>query len=122
MAYSAKYPGGSQLDAATSKLAGTFLFDYGEPPEGLTEEELQAWIVLMSQALEMRARIDGPAVMSALTFYGIMRDGFNSEAALRVGNVIKRLTISYKGKGREEAVEILRGALPKEIEIRAGRA
>lgn len=121
MGYSAKYDG-SKLDAATSKMTGLFLFDTGEMGESLTEDQIKLALLDNSRALEMRGRIDGPAVMSALTFYGILRDGFQSDAARVVGDVIKRLTIGYKGLAREEAVEILKGALPKEVEIRSGRA
>jgi hypothetical protein len=121
MGYSAKYDG-KNLDSATSKLAGLFLFDTGEIEGQLKPADMRRAILDNSRALEMRGRIDGPAVMSALTFYGILRDGFHSDAAQIVGDVIKRLTIGYKGLGREEAAEILRGNLPKEIEIRSGRA
>lgn len=121
MGYSAKYDG-KNLDAATSRLAGGFLFDEGDLPQGIKKTDIEAFLLDNSRALEMRGRIDGPAVMSALTFYGILRDGFESDAARVVGDVIKRLTIGYRGLGREEAVEILRGSLPKEVEIRSGRA
>lgn len=111
----------SNLDAATSKVAGDFLFNTGEIPEGYSDDKREKALLDNSRALEMRGRIKGPQVMAALTFYGILRDGFNSDAARVVSDVIKRLSIADNGEGRGEAQAVLQGNLPKEIEVRTGR-
>lgn len=121
MGYSEKYDT-KKLDQATSKLAGAFLFDTGEVPSSITGEKRELALLDSSRGLEMRARIKGPKTMAALTFYGILRDGFDSDAARVVSDVIKRLSIADNGEGRKEGVDILNGSLPKEIEIRTGRA
>lgn len=121
MGYSAKYDN-KGIDAATSSRAGGFLFDTGALPDSLSKKEREKAELDVSRGLEMRARIKGAHTMAALSFYGILRDGFDSEAARIVGDVIKRLSVADNGEGREEAVNILRGQLPKEVEIRSGRA
>lgn len=121
MGYSAKYDN-KGIDAATSSRAGSFLFDTGELPESYKGKKRDRALLDVSRGLEMRARIKGAETMAALTFYGILRDGFDSEAARIVGDVVKRLSVADNGEGRDEAVNILRGQLPKEVEIRTGRA
>jgi len=121
MAYSAKYDN-KGLDAATSSRAGSFLFDTGALPPSFTKKERAQALLDQSRGLEMRARIKGAHTMAALSFYGILRDGFDSEAARIVGDVIKRLSVADEGEGRNEARDILRGQLPKEVEIKTGRA
>lgn len=121
MGYSAKYDN-EKLDAATSKQAGNFLFYTGDIPSGTSEKKAHAMQLDNSRGLEMRSRIKGSFTMQALTFYGILRDGFSSEAARVVSDVIMRLSVADNGEGRKEAVDILSGSLPKEVEIRTGRA
>lgn len=111
-----------RLGASIVKHAALFLFDTGEIPEDLDEAEVNQLRKEFSQGLEMRSRIKGPATMKALTFYGILRDGFDSEAAQIVSDVIKRLSIGENGGGREEARDVLRGNTPQEIEIPRGQA
>lgn len=121
MGYSAKYDN-KKIDEATSSRAGAFLFDTGEIPSSYRKNQREQAQIDNSRGLEMRTRIKGSATMAALTFYGILRDGFDSDAARVVGDVIKRLSVADNGEGREEAKDILRGQLPKEIEIKTGRA
>jgi hypothetical protein len=64
----------------------------------------------------------GKNVMAALTFYDILYEGFGSDAARVVGNVLKRLLIGKDGLGRDEARAILMQNLPREIEIETGIA
>jgi len=120
MAYNRDRDG--KIDQATSKIAGEFLFNTGEVPESFNDEKREKALLDSSRGLEMRARIKGPQTMAALTFYGILRDGFDSEAARVVSDVIKRLSIADNGAGRAEAQAVLQGNLPKEIEVRTGRA
>lgn len=112
----------SNLDAFTSRQAGAFLFDTGEQPDSKSPKKLEKYILENSQGLEMRTIIKGSATMAALTYYGILREGFKSEAAQKVSDVIKRLAISDNGTGREQAQAVLQGNLPKEIEVKTGQA
>jgi len=94
------------IDSTTSRQAGDFLFSLEQD----------------SKALEMRSRVMGREMYSALLFYGILRDYYKSKSARIVGDIIKRLSIANEGLGRQEAVKILQGELPREIEIQSGVA
>lgn len=103
------------LDKQTARQAGSFLFDIGVEPE---DDADKVWF--NSAILSAKTRIKGPDTMNALSYYDVLAQGFKSKAAMIVGDTLKRLLIADKGLGREEAKEILKGSLPKEIEIPVG--
>jgi len=109
--------GSGQTDQHTAEQAGNFLFDVGIAPS--QSKDRAAFI---SKALDQRTRVIGKNVMAALTFYDILYEGFGSEAARVVGDVLKRLLIGKDGLGRDEAKAILMQSLPREIEIETGIA
>ena len=109
--------GSGQVGQHTAEQAGNFLFDVGKSPD--KEEDKAAFI---SKSLDQRTRVMGKNVMAALTFYDILYEGFGSEAARIVGDVLKRLLIGKDGLGRDEARAILMQSLPREIEIETGIA
>lgn len=104
-----------KLDEQTARQAGKFLFDLGQEPD---EEEDLPWF--NSAILSAKTRIKGPDTMNALSYYDVLAQGFQSKAAMIVGDTLKRLLIADKGLGREEAKIILKGSLPDEIEIPVG--
>ena len=103
------------LDKQTARQAGGFLFDLGIEPE---DAEDMIWF--NSAILSAKTRIKGPDTMNALSYYDVLAQGFKSKAARIVGDTLKRLLIADQGLGREEAKDILKGSLPKEIEIPVG--
>jgi len=103
------------IDKQTARQAGGFLFDLGVEPK---EEGEQIWF--NSAILSAKTRIKGPDTMNALSYYDVLAQGFKSKAARIVGDTLKRLLIADQGLGREEAKDILKGSLPKEIEIPVG--
>ena len=109
----------SNVGQHTAEQAGNFLFDTGSITETTKPEEKELW---ESHSLDQRTRVMGKNVMAALTFYDILYEGFGSEAARVVGNVLKRLLIGKDGLGRDEARAILMQSLPREIEIETGNA
>ena len=109
--------GSSNTDQHTAEQAGNFLFDTGKPPRGKTQKEL--WL---ENSMDMRTRVLGPQVMSALMFYNILYEGYGSESARVVGGAIKRLLVGHEGLGRDEARAILMQSLPHEIEVETGVA
>ena len=109
--------GSGNVGQHTAEQAGNFLFDVGTLPKGAKAKEKALW---NSHALDQRTRVEGKSVMAALTFYDILYEGFGSEAARVVGNVLKRLLIGKGGLGRAEARDILMQSLPREIEIETG--
>ena len=109
--------GSSNVDQHTAEQAGNFLFDFGKPPKKIKDRQL--WL---ENTMDMRTRILGPNVMSALMFYDILYQGYGSESARVVGGAIKRLLIGHEGLGRDEARTILMQSLPHEIEVETGVA
>ena len=107
--------GKSNVEQHTAEQAGNFLFDVGIAPH--KKKDKQKW---ESGSLDMRTRVMGPHIMSALMYYDILHLGFESESARIVGDTIKRLLIGHEGMGREEARAILMQSLPHEIEIETG--
>jgi hypothetical protein len=105
--------GSGNVGQHTAEQAGNFLFDLG------TDEDTKKF---ETKALDMRTRVKGKNIMSALTFYDILYLGFGADAAKVVGDTLKRLLVGYNGEGREEARIILTQSLPKEIEIETGIA
>jgi hypothetical protein len=94
------------LDQETSGLAGAFLFKI--PSDN-------------SQALDMRTRINSPATMKAMLYYGVLATSLGSEKAKEIKDLMQRLLIaSEKGMGRAEAVETLKQNLPKRVEVDKG--
>ena len=90
----------------TEKHAGEYLFNRG----GLNE----------SKYMDMRTRITGEDTMKALIFYGILKEGLKCDAAGKIKDMLERLLIARGGKGREEAVEILKQNFPRIREVERG--
>jgi len=111
----------NRIDKHTAKRVGDYLFQFPDSQDPRKEIDDEA-NKIDSRGLEARTRISGPNTLAALTFYGILRDHFECEAAQVVSDVLMRLMISANGEGRKEGVEILRGSLPKEVEISRGVA
>lgn len=107
--------GSGNVGQHTAEQAGNFLFDVGKLPKKL--KDIPIWL---SQTLDMRTRVKGPNTMSALMFYNVLHEGYESESARVVGDTIKRLLIGYEGMGRDEAKQILTQNLPREIEVETG--
>jgi hypothetical protein len=103
------------LDEHTAKQAGDFLFNFGPQPKD--KKELEKWY---SSILSAKTRVKGAKTMSALSYYDVLAQGFNSEAARIVGNSLKHLLIGDKGLGREEAKIVLKGGMPEEVEVAVG--
>ena len=98
--------GKKTLNQETSSIAGQFLFK--TPSDD-------------SEALDMRTRINSPATMKAIMYYGVLGYSLKSENAKTIKNLMERLLISgEKGMGRAEAVETLRQNLPKRVEVEKG--
>ena len=106
----------SRLDKHTAEQAGNFLFDLGPEPKDADEKIKQ-----YSAKLSAQTRVKGAKTMSALAYYDVLAQGFNSTAARIVGDSLKRLLIADKGLGREEAKIVLKGSIPEEVEIPVGR-
>ena len=105
----------SRLDKHTAEQAGDFLFDLGPEPKDVDEK-----IKHYSAKLSAQTRVKGAKTMSALAYYDVLAQGFNSRAARIVGDSLKRLLIADKGLGREEAKIVLKGSIPEEVEIAVG--
>ena len=113
------YP--QKLDARTSRMIGGFLFDPGRRPRGMSDEDWEDRLMQISRELEASTIISGPNTLQALSYYGVLRDGFDSKAARIVSDNLKRSLKAKGGKAREEATYIMRGGIPKEIEVRTGQ-
>jgi hypothetical protein len=105
----------SRLDPHTSEKAGNFIFNLGREPKNKAEK-----VKFYSANLSAQTRVKGAKTMSALAYYDVLAQGFDSEAARIVGDSLKRLLIADQGLGREEAVTVLKGQIPEEIEIPVG--
>ena len=105
----------SRLDKHTAEQAGNFLFDMG--PEPKEEKDKAAYY---SANLSAKTRVKGAQTMSALAYYDVLAQGFQSDAARIVGDSLKRLLIADKGLGREEAKIVLKGSIPEEVEVAVG--
>jgi hypothetical protein len=115
--YREKFESSSNVDPHTARSAGIFLFDTGRKPPNPKDGELDYY---ESKALDQRTRVIGSKTMGALTYLDTIHEHFNSKSALMIGNILKRLLIGHEGKGRSEAVQVLRQSLPKEIEVERG--
>jgi hypothetical protein len=105
----------SKLDEHTAEKAGNFLFDMGPVPKDDNEKA-----TYYSATLSAKTRVKGAQTMSALAYYDVLAQGFNSSAARIVGDTLKRLLIADKGLGREEAKTVLKGSIPEEVEVAVG--
>jgi len=90
----------------TERVAGRYLFE---------DKEMDA-----SKWLDMRTRITSENTMKALVFYGILSEGLECGSAGDIKDMIERMLIARGGKGREEAVEILRQNFPRIREVAKG--
>lgn len=97
---------GKRISFHTEKHAGQYLFDKGKLNE--------------SKFMDMRTRITSEDTMRALIFYGILKEGLKCSAAGNIKDMIERMLIARGGKGREEAVEILKQNFPKIREVEKG--
>lgn len=95
-----------RISAATERVAGRYLFEDKDMDSG--------------QWLDMRTRITSENTMKGLIFYGILKEGLNSERAGEIKDMIERMLIARGGKGRSEAVEILRQNFPRVREVDKG--
>jgi hypothetical protein len=94
------------LSQETSGKAGDFLFKM--PSDD-------------SKALDMRTRINSPATMKAMLYYGTLAYNLESKKAGEIKDLMERLLIAgEKGMGRAEAVETLKQNLPKRVEVDKG--
>ena len=90
----------------TEREAGKFLFDVSAFDE--------------NQALDMRTRVKSESMMNVLLFYGIMSEGLESKNATKIKGIVERLLVAFDGGGRNEAVDVLRQALPKVRIVESG--
>lgn len=94
------------LNQEIATLAGGFLFD-------TPSEE--------SESLDMRTRINSASQLKTMMYYGILAGPVGCENAKLIKDLMQRLFISAEqGKGRSEAVDVLRQNLPKKVEIEKG--
>lgn len=90
----------------TERHAGEYLFERGELDE--------------SKYMDMRTRITSEDTMRALIFYGILGEGLQCTQAKDIKDMIERMLIARAGKGRGEAVEILKQNFPRIREVEKG--
>lgn len=64
--------------------------------------------------LDTSTRINSRAFFSTLTYYRILDEEFECQAAKSVANILERLSIATNGEGRKEGTAILMQDLPKE--------
>ena len=93
-----------------------FMFGRGEKEEELTP----------SQYLDMRCRINNKEFNSALIFFNILGEYYSCEPAKLVGDILKRQSISFDGRGRQEglmaiiqefpSVEVLEKGVSKRVQ------
>lgn len=95
-----------RISAATERVAGRYLFEDKEMDSG--------------QWLDMRTRITSENTMKGLIFYGILHEGLKCMTAGDIKGMIERMLIARGGKGRAEAVDILRQNFPRVREVDKG--
>ena len=88
---------GKRIDHGTVKKLTDYLF-------GKKED---------SKYLDMATDINSKEFLKALTYYGILSEGYDCEMARRVKDMLERLAISSSRMGRLEAVSIMKQELPK---------
>jgi hypothetical protein len=94
--------------APTESRAGVFLF---ENPEEQVKD---------SKFLDMRTVIKSSSMMGTVIFYDILAFIMGSDSAQELNDALKRTAVSRDGLGRQNAVDVLRQALPKTREIGRG--
>ena len=95
-----------KISYQTERVAGRYLFEDKEMDSG--------------QWLDMRTRITSENTMKGLIFYGILKEGLECKTAGKIKDMIERMLIARGGKGRSEAVEILRQNFPRIREVDKG--
>lgn len=90
----------------TERVAGRYLFE---------DKEMDP-----SKWLDMRTRITSEDTMNALIFYGILSEALDCNRAGNIKDMIERMLIARGGKGREEAVDILKQNFPRIREVEKG--
>ena len=98
--------GTKKISFHTERHAGQYLFDRGTLDE--------------SKYMDMRTRITSEDTMRALIFYGILGEGLKCDEAKNIKDMIERMLIARAGKGRGEAVEILKQNFPRIREVEKG--
>lgn len=98
--------GSKKISFHTEKHAGQYLFDKGELDE--------------SKYMDMRTRITSEDTMRALIFYGVLGEGLHCDEAKNIKDMIERMLIARAGKGRVEAVDILKQNFPRIREVEKG--
>lgn len=94
-----------KISQHTERLAGLFNFDVGEDN---------------SKAMDMRSRIVNRDMLRALIYYGSINEAYKSDGAKNIKDFVERLLIAFEGRGRMEAVDVLRQNFPKKIEVEKG--
>lgn len=94
-----------RISEHTEKLGGEFLFK--------TEE-------ISNDALEQKTRIISKESMNCLTYYGILKNYYGSNQAIKIKTMLENLFIGFNGLGRSEAVQVLEQNFPKKIEVEKG--
>lgn len=95
-----------KISYQTEHVAGRYLFE---------DKDMDA-----GQWLDMRTRITSENTMKALVFYGILKEGLECSSAGKIKDMIERMLIARGGKGRIEAVDILRQNFPRIREVDKG--
>jgi hypothetical protein len=95
-----------KLDKATVQQVSSYLF---QDPKNDSDK-----------FLDTRTDIQGKNTFSALLFYRLLGECFTCSNAKVVADIIERLSISKTRKGREEAVTVLQGNLPKTQKVMSG--
>lgn len=101
----------NRLDKATSTKIGSFLYDRpGKNDDEKTSDQY-------SRDLMASTIINGRKMTKAITHYSILRDLYGCNNGRKMADILMLMSISDKGIGRFGAEGILKGQLPKEIEI-----
>lgn len=107
-----------QLDNATSRRIGYFLFSQEpEPEDQYKESDIVLTNLKHSREILPSSIINGPELANAIGYYSTLRDLYESRSALVVVNILQKMSVAFKGVGRDQGTTILNNSLPKEIEI-----
>lgn len=101
----------NRLDKATSTKIGSFLYDRpGKTADNDSRDNA-------SRDLMASTIINGRKMTRAITHYSILRDLYKCDNGRKMADILMLMSISDRGIGRLGAEGILKGQLPKEIEI-----
>lgn len=100
---------GSKFDKGAVKQVLEFLFGKTEEKDG-------------GKFLDMRTEIVNKEFFNTLTYYRLLEEQYQCQAAGAVANILERLAISSQRMGRLEGVNILKQQLPKEEVLLKGLA